>query len=78
LPIVTDSNNNLAVCWLEISIWPAPGSEDTELGVFMGPEERSPVVRGTAREGEAEPVQFLTFELQLEAGHTDNRVQGTL
>ena len=20
------------------SIWPAPGSEDTELGVFMGPE----------------------------------------
>jgi hypothetical protein len=25
--------------WLiEVAVWPAPGSEDTELGVFMGPE----------------------------------------
>ena len=23
---------------LTVAVWPAPGSEDTELGVFMGPE----------------------------------------
>jgi hypothetical protein len=25
---------------LEMPVWPAPGSEDTELGVLMGPEVR--------------------------------------
>jgi hypothetical protein len=31
--------HDLKLLWAETEpVWPAPGSEDTELGVFMGPE----------------------------------------
>ena len=30
----------VSLTWFRGASWPAPGSEDTELGVFMGPEVR--------------------------------------
>ena len=39
-PFVRDGANKLVrrSYWLDMDDWPAPGSEDTELGVFMEPE----------------------------------------
>jgi hypothetical protein len=48
LPFAAEITSKLGKCRLSLhnrpgdvgchSFWPAPGSEDTELGVFMGPE----------------------------------------
>ena len=38
--IITPSGYIHSQCFLEVAEWPAPGSEDTELGVLMEPEVR--------------------------------------
>ena len=42
--------NALPLIGLGFAVWPAPGSEDTELGVFMGPEKswRDEGLRGSS------------------------------
>jgi len=36
---IRDKNVFIGICTRrELAVWPVPGSEDTELGVFMGPE----------------------------------------
>jgi hypothetical protein len=38
LPVVPLTTSLLPKVIVAMPFWPAPGSEDTELGVFMGPE----------------------------------------